>query len=82
MHLKLEKLEESMQAEGGSETYLDCGREVDITNSDNIRDVSDWRVRVFLSRDDVRRGMFHLVGQRHSDQSVIYSNTVMVDQLG
>ncbi|MNJ76923.1 hypothetical protein D3C77_743100 [compost metagenome] len=43
--------------------------------------LSDLQFRVYLSRDD-ERGQFHLVGHRESDGSLVYTNSVMIDQLG
>jgi len=43
--------------------------------------LSDCRLRVYLSAGD-ERGQFHLVGHRASDGSLIYTNAVMIDQLG
>jgi len=43
--------------------------------------LSDCQLRVYLSAGD-QRGQFHLVGHRASDGSLIYTNAVMIDQLG
>ncbi len=42
--------------------------------------LADYRYRVYLSQD--QRGQFHLVGHRASDGSLVYTNAVIVDQLG
>ncbi|MNO05938.1 hypothetical protein D3C81_2275160 [compost metagenome] len=42
--------------------------------------LSDCQFRVYLSDD--QRGQFHLVGHLARDGSLIYSNAVMIDQLG
>ena len=51
------------------ETPPECGR------------LSDCQLRVYLRPSD-DRGQFHLVAHRAMDGSLIYSNAVMVDQLG
>ena len=43
--------------------------------------LSDCRFRVYLGPLD-GRGQFHLVGHRASDNDLVYTNPVMVDQLG
>jgi hypothetical protein len=43
--------------------------------------LSDCQFRVYLG-GDAKRGQFHLVGHLASDGSLIYSNAVMIDQLG
>jgi hypothetical protein len=80
-HLKLERLEESLQEKGQHETYVDSMYDISVDSTEDITDVDEWKVRLFLSRDD-QRGMFHLVGHRSKDGSIVYSNSVMVDQLG
>ncbi|CAD5202420.1 hypothetical protein [Pseudomonas sp. FEN] len=42
---------------------------------------ADSQFRVYLSARD-QRGQLHLVGHRESDGSLVYSNAVMIDQLG
>lgn len=43
--------------------------------------LSDCQFRVYLGGEDMR-GQFHLVGHLASDGSLIYTNAVMIDQLG
>ncbi|MCM2318765.1 MAG: hypothetical protein NDI93_05475 [Pseudomonas sp.] len=43
--------------------------------------LSDCQFRVYLGGEG-QRGQFHLVGHLASDGSLIYSNAVMIDQLG
>lgn len=43
--------------------------------------LSDCQFRVYLSESS-ERGQFHLVGHLASDGSLIYTNAVMIDQLG
>ena len=81
-HLRLERAEDELQRSGAADIMVDadlstlqlqtppeCGRLVD----------GQWRV--YRGGEDLR-GQFHLVGHRASDGSLVYSNAIMVDQLG
>jgi len=81
-HLRLEQAEEHLQKTHESEVMVD----VDMTTMELITPeecgpLSDCQFRVYLSASD-QRGQFHLVGHRASDGSLIYTNAVMIDQLG
>ena len=81
-HLRLEAAEERLKQTREPEVMLD----VDLAQLELILPLGygplgDCRFRVYLSRSD-QRGQFHLVGHRQTDGSLIYSNAVMVDQLG
>ncbi|MNF17463.1 hypothetical protein D3C80_2209880 [compost metagenome] len=54
---------------------------MELVTPDECGPLSDCQLRVYLSRDD-QRGHFHLVGHRQSDGSLIFTNAVMIDQLG
>lgn len=81
-HLKLERLEETLLHEGKSEAYIPVENDIEIETPAEVDHVNQWKVRVFLSRNEDPRGMFHLVGEQSKDGSLVYSNSVMVDQLG
>lgn len=81
-HLRLEQAEERLQKTHEPEVMVD----VDMTTMELITPeecgpLSDCQLRVYLSAGD-QRGQFHLVGHRVSDGSLIYTNAVMIDQLG
>lgn len=54
---------------------------LDLVLPEGYGPLSDCQFRVYLGGED-QRGQFHLVGHRASDGSMIYSNAVMIDQLG
>lgn len=81
-HRALERAEEALQINLGGEQYIDVGLEsLELHAAPEYGDIVDTRFRVYLSRND-QRGHFHLVGRRSSDDALIYSNSVMVEQLG
>lgn len=45
-----------------------------------LQPLIDCKLRGYLRPND-QRGQFHLVGQRQSDGSVIYTNAVLITQL-
>lgn len=93
VHLRMEKAEERLNKaqEAHDEESLrlrESGVMIDV-DMDTLRLVmpegygplSDCQFRVYLGGEE-RRGQFHLVGHLASDGSLIYSNAVMIDQLG
>ncbi|MCY1275806.1 hypothetical protein D3C76_872640 [compost metagenome] len=81
-HLRLEQAEEELQETQGREKMLDIDMTtMELVTPDECGPLSDCQLRVYLSRDD-QRGHFHLVGHRQSDGSLIFTNAVMIDQLG
>ncbi|MFA5493959.1 MAG: hypothetical protein WC247_04205 [Porticoccaceae bacterium] len=81
-HLQLEQAEEKLQQTDEGEIFVDVDRDtLDLETSADCGDLKDCRLRVYLGPLD-QRGQFHLVGYRVSDHSLVYSNAVMVDQLG
>jgi len=54
---------------------------LDLVLPESCGPLSDCQFRVYLGGED-QRGQFHLVGHLASDGSLIYSNAVMIDQLG
>lgn len=80
-HVRLEQAEERLQQTHEPEALV----EVDMSSMELITPhecgpLSDCQLRVYLSAD--QRGQFHLAGHRASDGSLIYTNAVMIDQLG
>jgi hypothetical protein len=93
-HLLLEKAEEHLnkakEAHEAEESLRSDETEVmvdadmatlDLVLPEGCGPLSDCQFRVYLGGED-QRGQFHLVGHRESDGSLIYSNAVMIDQLG
>nr|WP_319527900.1 hypothetical protein [Pseudomonas laurentiana] len=81
-HVRLEQAEEQLKKNNAPEVMVD----VDISQMELIMPpecgpLSDCQFRVYLSARD-QRGQFHLVGHRATDGALVYSNAVMVDQLG
>lgn len=80
-HLRLEQAEERLQQTHEPEAMLDVDMStLELETPEECGPLSDCQLRVYLSPD--QRGQFHLVGHRASDGSLVYTNAVMVDQLG
>ncbi|MNQ57667.1 hypothetical protein D3C85_718320 [compost metagenome] len=81
-HLRLEEAEERLQETHEREAFIDADMtDMELVTPSECGNLSDLQFRVYLSRED-ERGQFHLVGHRESDGSLIYTNSVMIDQLG
>ncbi|WP_397452775.1 hypothetical protein [Pseudomonas sp. NA-150] len=82
-HLRLEAAEEQLNNSDQKEIFID----VDMSTINLVLPVecgplSDCQFRVYLSSPSGdKRGQFHLVGHRASDDGLIYSNAVMIDQM-
>lgn len=80
-HLRLERAEEQLQRTHEPELMIDLDMStMALVTPQECGPLADCRYRVYLSQD--QRGQFHLVGHRASDGSLVYTNAVMVDQLG
>ena len=80
LNMQLEDIEEELRRSGKSEAFLDVEPEaLELFTSPDCGPLSDCRIRVYL--DSTNHCHFHLVGHRASDQSLVYSNAVMVDTL-
>lgn len=80
-HVRLEQAEERLQQTHEPEAMLSVDMStMELVTPQECGPLSDCQLRVYLSSD--QRGQFHLVGHRASDGSLIYTNAVMVDQLG
>lgn len=81
-HLKLEAAEEELLETHGDEKFIDVDMDtLELHTSADCGPLADCQLRIYLSPVD-HRGHFHLVGHRASDHGLVYSNAVMVDQLG
>ncbi len=81
-HLELEKAEEALHDTPDKDLMLDMNMdEMELEMPEGFGPLSDCQLRVYLHKDDLR-GHFHLVGHSAKDGSLVYSNAVMVDQLG
>ncbi|WP_419535528.1 hypothetical protein [Endozoicomonas sp.] len=81
-HLILEQAEETLLENGQDDMMIDIDiSTMELETSKDCGGLADCQLRVYLSRD-YQRGHFHLVGHSAIDGSLIYSNAVMVDQLG
>jgi hypothetical protein len=82
-HLRLEAAEEHLNKTHEAEIMVDVDMsEMNLIMPPECGPLSDCQFRVYLSARGDQRGQFHLVGHRESDGSLVYSNAVMIDQLG
>jgi hypothetical protein len=80
-HLRLEQAEERLQQSDEKEVFIDVDMStMELVPPEECGPLADCQLRVYLSAD--QRGQFHLVGHRQSDGTLVYTNAVMVDQLG
>ena len=81
-HLKLEQAEDQLHNSTTKEAMLPLDMaHMELETPTDCGPLADCQARIYLSPDN-DRGQFHLVGHRASDGSLIYTNSVMVDQLG
>ena len=81
-HLKLEQVEDELHHSVHKEAMMPLDMSgMELETPDTCGPLSDCQARIYLSPDN-ERGQFHLVGHRSSDGSLVYTNSVMVDQLG
>ncbi|MGI9275778.1 MAG: hypothetical protein ACR2PT_13165 [Endozoicomonas sp.] len=80
--LLLEKAQEALQTTHEPEAFVPIDMStMELETPSECGLLSDCQLRVYLRPVD-NRGQFHLVAHRAMDDSLIYSNAVMVDQLG
>ncbi|MRI34031.1 hypothetical protein EOPP23_13625 [Endozoicomonas sp. OPT23] len=80
--LLLEKAEEELQESTQSETFVPIDMTtMELATSNDCGELKDCKIRVYLRNND-QRGQFHLVANRVSDDCLVYTNAVMIDQLG
>lgn len=81
-HLDMERAEEELQKTHAEEMFVDIDmNNMELKTPESCGRLSDCQLRVYLNPDD-HRGHFHLVGHRASDGKLVYTNAVMIDQLG
>ena len=81
-HCAMERAEEALQINQSGEQFIDVDpKTLELDAAPEYGEVASPRFRVYLGRSD-QRGHFHLVARRASDDALIYSNSVMIDQLG
>ncbi|MDM8349224.1 hypothetical protein P8H27_09970 [Pseudomonas sp. sp1636] len=80
-HLRLEQAEERLQKTHEPEALVDADMSrMELDMPQGCGPLSDCQWRVYLNEN--QRGQFHLVGHRASDGGLVYTNAVMIDQLG
>ena len=81
-HRAMERAEQALQFNMSGEQIIDVDREtLELAAAAEYGEITDTKFRVYLGGDD-HRGHFHLVARRVSDDALVYSNSVMIDQLG
>ncbi len=81
-HRRLEQAEEELHQTRASEKLIDVDTDsLELSVSDDCGPIEACQLRVYLHPVD-QRGHFHLVGRRVGDHSLVYTNAIMVDQLG
>lgn len=81
-HRAMEKAEGVLQLNGGGERLIDVDiKSLELETASEYGEIADIKFRVYLGRE-YQRGQFHLVARRLGDNALVYSNAVMVDQLG
>jgi len=81
-HREFEAAESELSTSRAAETFVAADMEaLALEMPAAVGVLSDCRFRVYLGPLD-DRGQFHLVGHRASDNALVYTNPVMVDQLG
>ncbi|MCX4029482.1 hypothetical protein H0A36_03480 [Endozoicomonas sp. SM1973] len=81
-HLKMEDAEEKLANSDEKETMIPADMtSMEMEMPENCEALSDCSLRVYLRAED-QRGFFHLVGHRAEDHALVYTNSVMVEQLG
>ena len=81
-HREMAEAEEALQGGSGGDHWIDVdAKTLELQTPESCGELADCRFRVYLGRED-GRGNFHLVARRVNDQALVYSNAVMIDQLG
>lgn len=81
-HLRMERAEEQLRVSGADDVMVEADMQaMELVIADDCGPLADCKWRVYLGGEDMR-GQFHLVGYSTRDGSLVYSNAVMVDQLG
>lgn len=81
-HLELEAAEEELLETHAPEKFVEVDIDaLQLEMPSDIGPLTDCRLRVYRGGPD-NRGQFHLVGHSARDNGLIYTNAVMIDQLG
>lgn len=81
-HRRMEQAEEQLRVSGAADMMVEADMQsMALSIPEECGPLSDCKWRVYLGGEDMR-GQFHLVGYSTRDGSLVYSNAVMVDQLG
>lgn len=81
-HLRLEEAEEKLADADTQEMMLDVDMsDMELEMPKDCGPLSDCQLRVYINPND-HRGHFHLVGHLAKDNSLVYTNAMMVDLLG
>lgn len=81
-HRLLEQAEEELLRTRAEEKLIDVDADsLALSVSSDCGPIEACQLRVYLHPVD-QRGHFHLIGRRVGDQSLVYTNPIMVDQLG
>jgi len=81
-HLQLERAEEALEDSDTGERLIPVDMaSLELETPADCGPLTDCQLRVYRGGPD-HRGHFHLVGHRATDQGLVYTKPVMVDQLG
>ena len=78
----LEQAEEDLQHSADNECFIPVNPQtLELETSPDCGELTECQFRVYLRPMD-QRGQFHLVAHQLQDHNLVYTNAVMVDQLG
>lgn len=81
-HLRLEQAEEQLRSSDVGELMIAVDMQtLHLQIAEDCAPLTDCKWRVYRGGEDWR-GQFHLLGYSRRDGSLVYSNAVMIDQLG
>ncbi len=81
-HLLLELAEDEMELSHEPERFIDMDMEtMELETPAEYGGITDCQLWVYLDKNELR-GQFHLVAHRVADNSLVYINAAMIDQLG
>ena len=82
-HLRMEEAEERLQKTHEKDFRFDADMStMELITPAEVGALSDCQWRVYLTGDGEHRGQFLFIGDRESDGCLVYTNAVMIDQLG
>ena len=81
-HLQLERAEEMLDSSETGERMVPVDMDkLKLETPPDCGPLEDCQLRVYRGGID-QRGQFHLVGRRAADHGLVYTKSIMVDQLG